>query len=136
MDTQYLSYLEPKGEVICCKIDWLAATFISKFKWAWQAQFLSYTLLILEINVFFQVVWKTFNNILLSLMVSDLAKSVGSVPSILKLSLYSQIYFWFELIKLEHFQVKNGQNLIFKLNFWSQSWSNWSKKEILLAIDD
>ena len=52
----YLSYLEPKGEVIWCIFDWLAANLIWKFKWAWQAQFLSYTLLILEINVLFQAV--------------------------------------------------------------------------------
>ena len=32
--TQYLSYLNPKGEVFSCNIDGFMATYISKLKWA------------------------------------------------------------------------------------------------------
>ena len=35
--TQYLSYLNPKGEVFSCNIDGFMATYSSKLKWAWQA---------------------------------------------------------------------------------------------------
>ena len=49
-EKQYFIVSEPKGEVISSKIDRLAAIYISKFKWAWRAQFLSRTLQILEIN--------------------------------------------------------------------------------------
>ena len=44
---------EPKGEVYSFKIDRVAAVCISKFRRAWQAYFLSYTLQILEINLIF-----------------------------------------------------------------------------------
>ena len=47
---------EPKVEVISSKIDRMAAIYTSKFKWAWRAQFLSHTLQILEINLFFEAV--------------------------------------------------------------------------------
>jgi hypothetical protein len=35
--TQYLSYLNPKGEDSSCNIDRSISTYISKLKWAWQA---------------------------------------------------------------------------------------------------
>jgi hypothetical protein len=35
--TQYLSYLNPKGEDSSSNIDEFIATYISKTKWAWQA---------------------------------------------------------------------------------------------------
>jgi hypothetical protein len=35
--TQYLSYLNPKGEVSSCNIDGFMATYIPTLKWAWQA---------------------------------------------------------------------------------------------------
>ena len=35
--TQYLGYLNPKGEVSICNIDRFMATHISKLKWVWQA---------------------------------------------------------------------------------------------------
>jgi hypothetical protein len=44
LEKQCLIDYEPKGEVISSKIDRLAAIKTSKFKWAWQAQFLSHTL--------------------------------------------------------------------------------------------
>ena len=34
--TQYLSYLNPKGEDSSCKIDGFMATYTSKLKWVWQ----------------------------------------------------------------------------------------------------
>ena len=33
---QYLSYLNPKGEVSSCKIDGFMATYSSKLNWVWQ----------------------------------------------------------------------------------------------------
>ena len=45
---------EPKVEVISAKIDRVAAIYTSKLKWAWRAQFLTHTLQILEINLFFE----------------------------------------------------------------------------------
>ena len=56
MEEQYFTDSEPKREVISSKIDRLAAIYTSKFKWAWRAQFLSYTLQILEINLSFEAV--------------------------------------------------------------------------------
>ena len=35
--TQYLSYLNPKGEVFGCNIDGFMATYNSKLKWSGQA---------------------------------------------------------------------------------------------------
>ena len=35
--TQYVSYLNPKGEDSSCNIDVFMATYTSKLKWAWQA---------------------------------------------------------------------------------------------------
>ena len=35
--TQYISYLNPKGEVSSCNIDGFMANYIPKLKWAWQA---------------------------------------------------------------------------------------------------
>ena len=35
--TQYLSYLNTKGEVFSCNIDGFMATYSSKLKWVWQA---------------------------------------------------------------------------------------------------
>ena len=52
--TQYLSNLNPEGEVSSTKIDGFKGNYISKLKWAWQAQFLSYVLLILRNNLFFE----------------------------------------------------------------------------------
>ena len=51
--TLYLSNLNPEDEVCSFKIDRFMANYISKLKWAWQAQFLGYTLLLLQINVTF-----------------------------------------------------------------------------------
>jgi hypothetical protein len=56
LEKQYFTEFEPKGEVISSKIDRLAAIYTSKFKWVWQAQFLSHTLQILEINLTFKAV--------------------------------------------------------------------------------
>jgi hypothetical protein len=56
LEKQYFIDSEPKGEVISSKIDQLAAIYTSKFKWAWQAQFLSHTLQISEINLSFKAV--------------------------------------------------------------------------------
>ena len=56
LEKQYFIVSEPKVEVISSKIDRMAAIFTSKFKWAWRAQFLSHTLQILEINLFFEAV--------------------------------------------------------------------------------
>ena len=50
LEAQYFFDSEPKGEVFSFKIDQFTAIYTSKFKWAWQAQFLSHTLQILEIN--------------------------------------------------------------------------------------
>ena len=44
--TQYLSYLNLKGEDSSCNINGFIATYISKLKWAWQGYFLSHALLI------------------------------------------------------------------------------------------
>ncbi len=52
--TQYLSNLNPEGKVFSSKIDGFMGNYISKLKWAWQAQFLSYVLLILRNNLFFE----------------------------------------------------------------------------------
>ena len=52
--TQYLSYLNPKGEDSSCKIDGFMATYTSKLKWAWQAYIFSLTLLILKVNTTFE----------------------------------------------------------------------------------
>ena len=52
--TLYLSNLNPEEEVSSLKIDELMANYISKLKWAWQAQFLSHVLVILKNNVFFE----------------------------------------------------------------------------------
>ena len=52
--TLYLSNLNPEDEVFSSKIDWFMAYYISKLKWAWQAQFLSHILIILKNNVFFE----------------------------------------------------------------------------------
>ena len=54
LEDQYFIDSEPKGEVISSKIDWLTAIYASKFKRAWQAQFLSHNLQILEINLSFE----------------------------------------------------------------------------------
>ena len=35
--TQYVSYLNPKGEESSYKIDGFMAIYIPKLKWAWQA---------------------------------------------------------------------------------------------------
>ena len=56
LEKQYFIDSEPKGEVISSKIDQLAAIYTSKFKWAWQAQFWSHILQILEINLTFEAV--------------------------------------------------------------------------------
>jgi hypothetical protein len=56
LEKQYFIDPEPKAEVISSKIDQLAAIYTSKFKWAWRAQFLSHTLLILKINLAFEAV--------------------------------------------------------------------------------
>ena len=45
---------EPKGEVISSKIDRVAAIYTSKFKWAWQAQFLSHIHEFLQNYLFFK----------------------------------------------------------------------------------
>ncbi len=52
--TLYLSNLNPEDEVSSIKIDQLMTNYISKLKWAWQAQFLSHILVILKNNVFFE----------------------------------------------------------------------------------
>ena len=52
--SQYLSYLNPKGEHSSCKIDGSIANHTSKLKWTWQTYFLSLTLLILKINTMFE----------------------------------------------------------------------------------
>jgi len=52
--TQYLSNLNPEGEVFSSIIDGFTDSYISKLKWAWQAHFLSYVLLILRLNSFFE----------------------------------------------------------------------------------
>ena len=52
--THYLSNLNPEGEVSSSKIDGLKGNYISKLKWVWQAQFLTYVLLILGNNLFFK----------------------------------------------------------------------------------
>ena len=51
--TLYLSNLNPEDEVCSFKIDRFMVDYFSKLKWAWQAQFLGYTLLLLQINVTF-----------------------------------------------------------------------------------
>ena len=56
LEKQYFIDSALKGEVISSKIDRLVAFYASKFEWAWQAQFLSHTLQILEINLFFEAV--------------------------------------------------------------------------------
>ena len=50
LEKQYFIVSETKVEVISSKIDHVAAIYTSKLKWAWQAQFLSHTHQILEIN--------------------------------------------------------------------------------------
>ena len=50
LEKQYFIVSELKVEVISSKINRVAAIYTSKLKWAWQAQFLSHTLQILEIN--------------------------------------------------------------------------------------
>ena len=45
--------LNPEDEASSPKIDRLMTNYISKLKWARQTQFLSYTLLLLQINVTF-----------------------------------------------------------------------------------
>ena len=52
--THTLSNLNPEGEVSSLKIDRFIAHFVSKLKWAWQAQFLSHILVSLKNNVFFE----------------------------------------------------------------------------------
>ena len=52
--TLYLSNLNPEDEVSSLKIDRFRANYISKLKWAWQAQFLSHNLVILKNIVFFR----------------------------------------------------------------------------------
>ena len=52
--TLYLSNLDPEGEVSSFKINGFVVDYISKLKWAWQAQFLSHILVILKNNVFFE----------------------------------------------------------------------------------
>ena len=64
------------------KIDGFMATYISKLKWAWQAQFLSPTLLILKINITFKDVQMMLKHFLISLLVSDIKKMEKSSPSI------------------------------------------------------
>ena len=54
LEKQYFIVSEPKVEVISTKIVRMAAIYTSKFKWAWQAQFLSHTLQLLEINLSFE----------------------------------------------------------------------------------
>ena len=61
---KYFIDSEPKGEVISSKIDRLAAIYISKFKRARQAQFLSHTLKILEINISFKAVKRILINLI------------------------------------------------------------------------
>ena len=51
--TLYLSNLNPEGEVSSFKINRFMVHYISKLKWAWQAQFLSHILITLKNNVFF-----------------------------------------------------------------------------------
>ena len=53
-DLWNLSYLNPKGEDSSCKIDGFMATYIPNLRWAWQAQFLSHTLLISKIKTTFK----------------------------------------------------------------------------------
>ena len=52
--TLYLSNLNPEGEVSNSKIDGIMTNYISKLKWMWRARFLSYILVILKNNVFFE----------------------------------------------------------------------------------
>ena len=52
--TLYLSNLNPEDEVSSLKSDGLMTIYISKLKWAWQAQFLSHILVILKNSVFFE----------------------------------------------------------------------------------
>ena len=52
--TLYLSNLNPEEEVSSLKIDGFTADYISKLKWARQAQFLSHILVILRNSVFFE----------------------------------------------------------------------------------
>ena len=51
--THKLSNLNPEGKVSSFRIHRFIANCISKQKWAWQAQFLSHTLHILQINTTF-----------------------------------------------------------------------------------
>jgi hypothetical protein len=56
LEKQYFIVSEPKGEVFNSKIDQMATISTSSLKWAGQAQFLSPTHQILEINQFFEAV--------------------------------------------------------------------------------
>ena len=52
--TQYISYLQLKGQGCSCKIDCFMGNYISKLKGAWQAQFLGHTLVTLKNSLFFE----------------------------------------------------------------------------------
>ena len=73
---------EPKGEVFNSKIDQMAAISTSSLKWAGQAQFLSPTHQILEINQFFEAVKMVLTYLVKTLLFSDIKKMATSSPSI------------------------------------------------------
>ncbi len=52
--THYLSNLNPEGEVSSSKIDGFKGNYISKLKWVWQAQSMSYVLQILGNSLLFE----------------------------------------------------------------------------------
>ena len=88
LDKQYLSYLEPKGEVICCKI---GPFLFQNSNGRGGFNFRATPFLFWNSISFFKLFKRHLHNILLSLMISDLAKSVRSVPSILEQSLSKHI---------------------------------------------
>ena len=57
------------------------ATYTPKLKWAWQAQYLSLTLLILKLNTTFEDAQMMLKRFLVSLLVSDFLRSVWNVTS-------------------------------------------------------
>ena len=93
--TQYLSNLNPEGEVSSSKIDGFMGNYISKLKWAWQAQFLSYVLLILRNNLFFE----DKQMILLSLF--DISAGLRFQKNLKSFPIQFLSHLWLSLVPIE-----------------------------------